>query len=125
MNDGFILVRKCELTYEALCNRRGYPVNKTDSSSFDVCSSPPSTSAFRRRRSSTRHRHCSSSTQVYCSWSKEVCVVLVLVQGVELSIVYGFVEIFGSDGTKDGTPEYETKDMSFHFSNSCTIAGEG
>ncbi|KAK2402837.1 NADP-dependent glyceraldehyde-3-phosphate dehydrogenase [Trifolium repens] len=26
----------------------------------------------------------------------QVCVVLVLVQGVELSIVYGFVEIFGS-----------------------------
>ncbi|WJX55829.1 hypothetical protein P8452_41553 [Trifolium repens] len=39
-------------------------VNKTDSSSFDVCSSPPSTSAFRRRHSSTCHRHCSSSTQM-------------------------------------------------------------
>ncbi|WJX33337.1 hypothetical protein P8452_21552 [Trifolium repens] len=57
-------VPKTVTTRKKLCNRRGYPVNKTDSSSFDVCSSPPSTSAFRRRRSSTRHRHCSSSTQM-------------------------------------------------------------
>ncbi|KAK2396885.1 long chain acyl-CoA synthetase [Trifolium repens] len=32
----------------------------------------PPFSAFHRRRSSTRHRHSYSSTQVYCSWSKEV-----------------------------------------------------